>query len=89
MGVRRHPLDVVEPEEVPAAYGWHVPGEMVMRKKAPRFTPESQDLVKFMLVLLRRAALEWEKYDVIRQVVESQGYDTRQFDSVKNSTSNV
>ena len=75
------PSDVVQYEEVPETYGWIDPyNDHRYKKKAHLFQRlDGQDKMEFLLVLLRRAALECEKYEAIRQIVTSSAYDTRMF----------
>jgi hypothetical protein len=72
------PSDVVNMDEIPAHYGWLDPGLCRPRKKAANVGIGSD--VGLMRVLLRRAALIIEKYEAIRQIINSPTYDTRMFD---------
>jgi hypothetical protein len=76
------PSDVVQYEEVPKSYGWINPNAHWGRcsKRAEFFQRvDGQGKMEFLLVLLRRAALECEKFETIRQIVTSPVYDTRTF----------
>jgi len=72
--------NVVQMDELPPDWGWLEPGNDRPRKKATDFVLRSN--AELLHILLRRAALMCEKYESIRQIIESPVYDTRMFDKV-------
>ena len=77
------PCDVVYADEIPENYGWLDPLAGRHLKKAA-VSKESCLNVDLMCILLRRAALTCEKYDVIRRVISYNGSDTRNFETLEN-----
>ena len=71
--------NVVQMDELPPYWGWIEPGKDRPRKKAGDFVLRSD--VELLHILLRRAALTCEKYESIRQIIDSSVYDTRMFDN--------
>ena len=73
------PANVVDRDEIPQRWGWLEPGKSGYSKKATHVITDTN--VDLLIVLLRRAALMCEKYESIRQIIESPVYDTRMFDN--------
>ena len=71
--------NVVQMDEIPEGWGWLEPGKDRPRKKASSFVSRSD--FELLLILFRKAALTCEKYESIRQIIESPVYDTRMFDN--------
>lgn len=82
------PQDVVYKEEVPEPYGWLDPSRNRRIKIATLNHGNMLDL-DLMCILLRRAALNCEKYEAIRRIIDSPVYDTRDFDKTEAEPINV
>ena len=82
------PQDVVYRDEVPEKWGWWCPVTS-KRLKKPAKNPDDNlrtELIStldldLMCILLRRAALNCEKYEAIRRIVNSSVNHTRDFDT--------